>query len=150
MSTRAVVKVIFGNAIVNIYKHHDGYIKNGFGEYLFKLIKDFNDRPLADDVNELVSTILKDKEETQITLYNHQDLSCLYTIEFEKNKAILKYYTIDYQKILSFYNNDSESAFREYEKIMDNWQNNYRDYLKFLEVFDMKKIQEIIGNDEKK
>ena len=78
MSTRAVVKVIFGNAIVNIYKHHDGYIKNGFGEYLFKLIKDFNDRPLADDVNELVSTILKDKEETQITLYNHQDLSCLY------------------------------------------------------------------------
>ncbi len=34
MSTRATIQVIGAEESISIYKHHDGYVKNGLGEYL--------------------------------------------------------------------------------------------------------------------
>lgn len=103
MSTRANIKIISENGQSCLYKHFDGYIKDGLGDFLKTHISDILSYNNCDECKEYIKSLYNSKQDRNEidtiddTDNEHGDNKYLYVInlnskEFDMYRVKYKYY----------------------------------------------------------
>lgn len=103
MATRANIKIISENGQSHLYKHYDGYVKNGLGDFLKTHISNILSYNDCNECKEYIKSLYNsksDRNEIDIiedTDNEHGDNKYLYVInlnskEFDMYRVTYKYY----------------------------------------------------------